>query len=62
MHGSHCFIFHLFLLILYSFLSVVHLSAVCLITGSPAGLSRVNGDGPNSAKMVKFNHLPKSQL
>ena len=32
------------------------------ITGSPAGLSRVNGDGPSSAKMVKFNRLPKSQL
>ena len=25
-------------------------------------LSRVNGDGPSSAKIVKFNRLPKSQL
>ena len=28
------------------------------ITGSPAGLSRVNGVGPSSAKMIKFNRLP----
>ena len=31
------------------------------VTGSPAGLSRVNGDGPSSAKLVKLNRLPKSQ-
>ena len=32
------------------------------ITGSPLGLSRLNGDGSSSAKLVKFNRLPKSQL
>ena len=32
------------------------------ITGSQAGLSHANDDGPSSAEMVKFNRLPKSQL
>ena len=33
-----------------------------IITVSPAGLSHVNGDGQCNAKMINFNHLPKSQL
>ena len=33
-----------------------------IITGSPAGLSRVNGNGKCSTKMINFDHLPKSQL
>jgi len=34
-----------------------------LITGSPAGLAcRANGDGQCSAKMINFEHSPKSQL
>jgi len=36
--------------------------AVNLITGNPAGLCRVNGDGQCSTTMVNFNHSPKSQL
>ena len=43
-------------------LAVLLIAMVHYITGSPAGLSRINCDDPHSAKMVKFNHLPKSQL
>ena len=37
-------------------------STTSLITGSPAGPSRVDGDGQCSAKTVNFKHSPKSQL
>ena len=34
-----------------------------IITGSPAGLSRANGDGPSIVLIwKKFNRLPMSQL
>ena len=51
-----------YLLYMLIFDAVYGVHRPTVITGSLAGLSRVNGDGPSSAKVVKFYRLPKSPL
>ena len=45
---------------MYDSRNCIYVRVLEFITGSPAGLSRVNGDGPSSAKMLKINRLPST--